>query len=110
MTIKRRRRTVWLFDRNGYPVRCRWHPVQCYYCRLVMSPDHPERRPTWDHKLPKSRGGSNKSTNLVRCCLRCNQLKGAMTAEEFVALLQQTQLRQGGVERHCHLQKVLGCL
>ena len=94
VSLKRRRRVIWLYDRDGYPVRCRWRALQCHYCKIVMSPDHPERRPTWDHKIPKSRGGTNKQANLVRACNRCNQLKGAMTAEEFVAFLRQTGTMQ----------------
>ena len=30
---------------------------------------------TFDHKLPKSKGGTNSRENLVPCCSRCNTLK-----------------------------------
>ncbi|MGO9056371.1 MAG: HNH endonuclease [Candidatus Binataceae bacterium] len=33
-------------------------------------------RLTLDHWLPKCRGGTNKPTNLMTCCLDCNLKKG----------------------------------
>lgn len=37
---------------------------------------------TWDHVLPRSRGGKNTWENLVTCCKRCNQMKDDQTPEE----------------------------
>ena len=37
---------------------------------------------TWDHVLPRSRGGKNTWDNLVACCKPCNQTKDDMTPEE----------------------------
>jgi 5-methylcytosine-specific restriction endonuclease McrA len=37
---------------------------------------------TIDHVLPKSRGGSNRWTNLVTCCTNCNRKKGDKTPQE----------------------------
>lgn len=36
-----------------------------------------------DHVVPKSRGGSNRVSNLVLSCHECNQAKGDNTAAEF---------------------------
>ena len=36
-----------------------------------------------EHMIPKSRGGSNRASNLVLACHDCNQRKGNQTAEEF---------------------------
>ena len=88
MSRRRQRRTIWLFDRNGYPVRCRRGPSEygrCHYCGVSMNRDDPERFPTLDHKLPRCRGGSNQKANLVHACYACNQRKGRMTAEEFTS-------------------------
>jgi 5-methylcytosine-specific restriction endonuclease McrA len=65
---------------------------RCYYCRRLMTTTHVHRegvappldRVTWDHKIPLSMGGKNKLSNKVLACLRCNQLKGSLTDEEFV--------------------------
>jgi hypothetical protein len=36
-----------------------------------------------EHIIPKSRGGSNRVSNLTLACQSCNQEKGNQTAEEF---------------------------
>lgn len=50
----------------------------CMYCGDRCSPEQLTR----DHILPRSRGGSEKWTNLVTACRRCNQRKGNQTPEE----------------------------
>lgn len=39
-----------------------------------------------DHKMPRSRGGTNNWENLCACCKECNHLKGSLTDTEFRAL------------------------
>ena len=69
-------------------------PFRCHYCKaeLLLSFDRrlrcgtyrvPPNFATIDHLMPVSRGGSDDLSNLVRCCFRCNVLKGAMTEKEF---------------------------
>ncbi|PWJ25599.1 HNH endonuclease [Branchiibius hedensis] len=37
-----------------------------------------------DHLLPRARGGTNRVSNLVLACVRCNQAKGARSVDAFV--------------------------
>ena len=55
-----------IYKRDGF---------QCVYCGL-------NKNLTIDHVLPKSRGGSNRWTNLVTCCGNCNRKKGDKTPHE----------------------------
>lgn len=50
---------------------------KCAYCE---ADDKPLER---EHIIPKSRGGSNRVSNLTLSCRRCNLKKGNLTAEEF---------------------------
>jgi 5-methylcytosine-specific restriction endonuclease McrA len=52
----------------------------CFYC----GGKYDTRYLHIDHKIPKSRGGSNKKSNLVVACQKCNLLKGTLTIEEFL--------------------------
>ncbi len=55
----------------------------CPYCRGPMS----ETSWSIDHDTPTSRRGSFCLWNLRAICKRCNTIKGAMTGEEFAALM-----------------------
>lgn len=48
---------------------------RCVYCGAAAT--------TVDHVMPRSRGGLDTWTNLVACCVRCNNVKGSRTAEEM---------------------------
>lgn len=52
-----------------------------------------------DHIIPASHGGTNRATNIVYCCLKCNQLKADRTPDQFVihigALIDQHRLQPG---------------
>ena len=50
---------------------------KCAYCGKATVPFEVE------HIVPKSRGGSNRCSNLTLACHDCNKDKGAKTAEEF---------------------------
>ena len=58
-----------IFERDNY---------QCVYCQSPLD------RPTIDHVIPLSKGGSyNRSCNLVTCCEACNKIKSSLTVEDF---------------------------
>jgi 5-methylcytosine-specific restriction endonuclease McrA len=42
----------------------------------------PTEELTYDHVLPKSRGGKTEWENIVTCCIPCNRRKGGRTPEE----------------------------
>jgi 5-methylcytosine-specific restriction endonuclease McrA len=50
---------------------------RCAYCHVRDVPFE------IDHQVPRSRGGSNRASNLVLCCHDCNVAKGNQTAAEF---------------------------
>jgi len=50
---------------------------KCAYCHVTDTPLE------IDHITPKSRGGSNRVSNLTVACHACNQRKGSQTATEF---------------------------
>ncbi len=52
-----------LFQRDNYT---------CQYCHK----HHPANQLTYDHVVPRSRGGKTSWTNVVTACTRCNLKKG----------------------------------
>ena len=56
---------------------------KCVYCGASLR----EGDATLDHFIPRSKGGTNKSTNLVSSCVRCNSSKSDMAAREFLVLV-----------------------
>src|SRR5437870_5655214 len=53
------------------------YAYRCVYCGKTDVPFE------LDHLQPRSRGGSNRVSNLVLSCHACNQAKGKQTAAEF---------------------------
>lgn len=55
------------------------HVVSCAYCAKVGNEETGPDGKNWhiDHIEPKSLGGSNNPTNLVKSCATCNIKKGA---------------------------------
>jgi len=51
---------------------------RCVYCEA------PDRKLTIDHVTPRSRGGSDRVSNLVPACEYCNQFKGNKPVQEFL--------------------------
>ena len=72
--LKRRGRGVTFSRQNVY---ARDHG-RCQYCGARV----PRHAATFDHVLPKSRGGRTGWHNIVIACLPCNQRKGNRTPEE----------------------------
>ncbi|MHB1885550.1 MAG: RNA-guided endonuclease IscB [Acidimicrobiales bacterium] len=71
----------------GYEVREylleKWEHT-CAYCGA--SGVGPEGVPlNVDHIRPKARGGTNRASNLALACVPCNEAKGSMLVEEFLA-------------------------
>ncbi|MCD6229970.1 MAG: RRXRR domain-containing protein [Candidatus Diapherotrites archaeon] len=65
---------------QGYAVReylLEKYKRKCAYCGKTNVPLEVE------HIVPKSRGGSNRVSNLTIACHNCNQKKGNQTAKEF---------------------------
>ena len=56
----------------------------CFYCGASFEEIGPRHR-TVDHRIPKSRGGSDALRNLVFACFSCNQRKRDRSEDEFLA-------------------------
>ena len=56
---------------------------RCYYCRTPINKYNYEI----DHKIPRSRGGSNDDSNKCMACVSCNKNKNDLTAKEYSAEL-----------------------
>ena len=66
-------------------------PPNCPYCGIQI----PWMDLSIDHKIPRSRGGTDDPNNLVWVDIDCNMVKGNMTDAEFTEFVQllQTQPR-----------------
>jgi 5-methylcytosine-specific restriction endonuclease McrA len=64
----------------------------CFYCGRALS----RTKATKDHMMPRSKGGSNASRNIVDACKRCNCDKGCLTLDEFRIVM---AFRQGVVKK-----------
>jgi len=68
-----RRKAVW--SRTAILVRDHY---QCQYCSSPLS----SKDLTFDHVIPKSRGGHTNWSNIVACCSSCNIKKANRTPDE----------------------------
>jgi 5-methylcytosine-specific restriction endonuclease McrA len=71
----RRRTPIVKFSRQNLYVRDRG---VCQYCGALYE----YKELTYDHVVPRSRGGQTEWTNVVTCCTACNLKKGGRTPEE----------------------------
>jgi 5-methylcytosine-specific restriction endonuclease McrA len=76
----KRRTPIVKFSRQNLYVRDRG---KCQYCGTPF--EHKEL--TYDHVIPRSKGGQTEWTNVVTCCTACNLKKGGRTPEEAGMLL-----------------------
>ncbi|HDI79317.1 MAG TPA: HNH endonuclease [Desulfobacteraceae bacterium] len=63
------------FSRQNIYLRDRY---TCQYCGRQF----PTEELTYDHIIPKSRGGKTEWENIVTCCIECNRKKGGKTPQE----------------------------
>jgi 5-methylcytosine-specific restriction endonuclease McrA len=71
----KRKTAIFHFSRKNLYVRDRG---KCQYCGGAF--DHKDL--TYDHVVPRSRGGQTEWTNVVTCCTACNLKKGGRTPDE----------------------------
>jgi hypothetical protein len=62
-----------VYERDGW---------RCVWCKADLQFINPFDR-TLDHVLPRSKGGSNKTHNLVTCCRSCNDDRGDTVAIHY---------------------------
>jgi len=53
--------------------------IFCGYCGIEMH----KKQVTFDHIIPRAKGGTSEIHNLMPCCKTCNISKAAMSLEEF---------------------------
>lgn len=82
---RQRRRLAWLVAIAGR---------RCWYCGAPTfegpAPHDDIKaafRWSWDHRIPRSRGGRTDESNLRPACNLCNKLKGARTLDEYRTLI-----------------------
>lgn len=78
---KYRKKNFYIFD-YGRRARIKNMP-HCFYCRSELN----NSNRTLDHKQPLSLGGTNKISNVVACCKKCNSRKGDMGFEDWCNLI-----------------------
>jgi 5-methylcytosine-specific restriction endonuclease McrA len=63
----------------------RWEYLLEKYRRTCQYCDRTDVPLTQDHVIPRSKGGSDRLSNLLPACRRCNQKKGNRSLEEFLS-------------------------
>lgn len=58
--------------------------MKCRYCRDPMA----FRGSTVEHKIPRSKKGGGRRSNICASCRPCNLAKGDMTDQDFMDLIQ----------------------
>ena len=62
---------------------------RCQYCGAGV----PRAEITYDHVIPRARGGKTTWENIVICCVPCNQKKGGKTPEQAGMKLRSTPVK-----------------
>jgi len=75
LKIVKRTKSPVKFSRQNIYARDKY---KCQYCGMKFSSEDL----TYDHILPKSRGGKTEWENIVTCCIECNRKKGGLTPKE----------------------------
>ena len=75
LRFARRPRTPVRFSRQNIYIRDNY---RCQYCGRIFPPTDL----TWDHVLPRARGGKTEWGNIVACCIECNKRKGGRIPSE----------------------------
>jgi 5-methylcytosine-specific restriction endonuclease McrA len=75
LTRVKRNKSPVKFSRQNIYARDR---SKCQYCGIKFSSEEL----TYDHVLPKSRGGRTEWENIVTCCVNCNRKKGGRLPQE----------------------------
>ena len=75
LTVVKRNKSPVKFSRQNIYARDRY---KCQYCGVKF----PSEELTYDHVLPKSRGGRTEWENIVTCCMSCNRKKGGRLPHE----------------------------
>jgi 5-methylcytosine-specific restriction endonuclease McrA len=75
LTFVKRDKTPVKFSRQNIYARDRY---KCQYCGVKF----PTEELTYDHILPKSKGGRTEWENIVTCCMVCNRKKGGRLPHE----------------------------
>ena len=78
------------FSRQNIYARDRY---KCQYCGETC----PSEELTYDHIIPKSRGGKTEWENIVTCCVECNREKGGRTPKEARMTLIRNPIRPSWV-------------
>ncbi len=72
--VRRKKRPI-RFSRVNVALR---DDYSCQYCGDSL----PLKKLTYDHVVPRSRGGATNWENIVMCCYPCNDRKGSKTPEQ----------------------------
>jgi 5-methylcytosine-specific restriction endonuclease McrA len=75
LRLAKRPKTPVKFSRQNIYARDKYG---CQYCGRRYPPEEL----SYDHVIPKSRGGQTEWSNIVACCIRCNRKKGGRTPKE----------------------------
>lgn len=79
--------TLYGYEMKSYLVERYQHT--CQYCGGKSN----DRRMEWEHKIPKSRDGSDSVKNATLSCCTCNTAKGNRTPEEWHEVLKAKKTR-----------------